>query len=363
MKGGVIDTYATSRAGARKDTASVAYWTRSAFWFGLCALISSATSASIPPSGLSTFSETNRDHNIARARKIVDGSEDENANDNYYDSIPWQTSPSDFQSIDEAARYEDMPPSVFSPTGRLYPVEAAVRASKATTPMSNLLLAMRCRDGLLVISTFPVSPHVDASIIAEFVTDANTTCTNTNSAKSTVCDDNSGETILDIRNVVSVSTTNETANTSSSNESSFYPSLFLFDETCTSTTTGSIFDLHPCIVAATAGNAVDNRILRTKLLALGSNAVENQAAVEVEVRAERLAKDLANQLQVVTQDIAMAQKHNLGRLLAVSGFHTCCDHELWAYPLNPSRTQLFAIHLTCFLCIIILHQNASRVQL
>ena len=92
----------------------------------------------------------------------------------------------------------------------------------------------------------------------------------------------------------------------------------MFDETCASTTTGPILDIHPCIVAATAGNAVDNRIMRTKLLALGVTAMETQGSVEEDVRADRVAKDLANQLQVATQDVGAAQKLGLGRMLAVS---------------------------------------------
>ena len=55
------------------------------------------------------------------------------------DFVPWQPPPSN----DEVSRYEDTPPIVFSPTGRLHSVEAAVKASKAVTPLSNLLLAMR----------------------------------------------------------------------------------------------------------------------------------------------------------------------------------------------------------------------------
>jgi 20S proteasome alpha/beta subunit len=231
-----------------------------------------------------------------------------------------------------------MPPIVFSPTGRLHPVEAAFRASKAVTPLSNLLVAMRCRDGLVVMSTLPVSPHVDARIATSRNTnthahthtaagadgaDDNTTRTDTSSSNDN--DNDTSEHSFDgTGNATSASTTNnETANDDDDDDDSLYPSLFLFDETCTSTVTGPIFDIHPCIVGATAGNAVDNRIMRTKLLALGLNALEHQGASEEDVTPGRVAKDLANQLQVVTQDIAAAQKQKLGRMLAVSR-EMCC---------------------------------------
>ena len=303
----------------------------SIFIFGLCALFSSTTSASasISPSTI-----------IPSAVGIaVDGSDDDSNKHDYdydYDSIPWQPSPTNLQNIDEAARYEDMPPIVFSPTGRLHPVEAAFRASKAVTPLSNLLVAMRCRDGLVVMSTLPVSPHVDARIAttrntnthtaadadADADADVNTTRTDTSSSSSNDNGNDTSENSSDgIGNTTSASTTNnETASDDDDDDDSLYPSLFLFDETCTSTVTGPIFDIHPCIVGATAGNAVDNRIMRTKLLALGLNALEHQGAFEEDVTTGRVAKDLANQLQVVTQDTAAAQKQKLGRMLAVSSY-------------------------------------------
>jgi hypothetical protein len=327
---------------------------KSAFVFGLCAMFSSTTSASISPSTIPS-AVYNRDYNRDRSDEgrgiTVDGSEDENNNHDYdydydYDYIPWQPSPTNLQNIDEAARYEDMPPIVFSPTGRLHPVEAAVRASKTVTPLSNLLVAMRCRDGLVVISTLPISPHLDARIATTSIrtavdvdgdVDANTTRTNTSSSDSSNDTDNDNDNGTSdicsdgVGNATSASTTdNETTNdddNDNDDDNSLYPSLFLFDETCSSTVTGPIFDIHPCIVGATAGNAVDNRIMRTKLLALGLNALENQGAFEEDVTTGRVAKDLANQLQVVTQDIGAAQKQKLGRMLAVSSEHCallCC---------------------------------------
>ena len=275
----------------------------SAFVLGLCAAMISIASASVTPSTPRFYNDYERNFGNKRGLKKVDDSEDEANYD--YDHAPWQPNPSNLQNIDEAIRYEDMPPTVFSPTGRLHPVEAAVRASKSITPLSNILVAMRCRDGLLVISTFPVSPHVDAKITTTTI-DANTSRTNMTANTG----DNSDDTIGPAQN--------ETSSSTADSDGSAHPSLFLFHETSTSATTGPIFDMHPCIVGATAGNTVDNRIMRAKLLALGLNALENQGAIEEDVTTGRVAKDLANQLQVVTQDIAAAQKQKLGRILAVS---------------------------------------------
>lgn len=183
-----------------------------------------------------------------------------------YDSVPWQPA-SDHTAIDEAARYEDFPVSVFSPTGRLFPVEAAVKASQQRTPLSNLVIACQCQNGLVVVAIHPISVHVDAR--------------SSNSTKE--------------------------------------DSLVVVDDE----TMGPVFDLHPCIVGATAGNAVDNQILRGKLLGLTSLDHDDD-----EVSSGRLAKDLANQLQVVTQDIGASQKQKLGRLLAVGVKFVCVFADL-----------------------------------
>ena len=138
--------------------------------------------------------------------------------------------------------------------------------------MSNLLVAMVCKDGLLVVSTVPISPHVDTA----YNTSSDSNATNSDEEDSSEKND---------ANSASSKTT-----TIDSDEN--LSSLFLFDETCASTLTGPIFDIHPCIVGATAGNAVDNRIMRTKLLALGLHAMDQQGMQDVSTA--RVAKDLAN---------------------------------------------------------------------
>ena len=291
----------------------VAFRIKPAFVLGLCLLFSWTSSASIPPlTSLSPASDRGSD-NVLQREAAQDASSEETSYD--YDSAPWQPNPS-HHNIDEAARYEDLPPTVFSPTGRLHPVEAVVRASKARTPLSNLLVAMVCRDGLLVVSTLPISPNVDARI-GNSDEDNNTSGHNLGDKIIDGGNDESSPSVVDQSESDDDDGLVDT-NSDNDDDEDEAPSLFLFDETCTSTSTGSIFDIHPCIVGATAGNAVDNRIMRTKLLTLGLNAMDHQGAIEQDVSTARVAKDLANQLQVTTQDIAAAQKQKLGRMLAVS---------------------------------------------
>ena len=230
----------------------------------------------------------------------------------YYEGIPWQPSPSNLESIDEASRYEALDPIVFSPTGRLHPIEAAVKASKANTPLSNLVLAMRYRDGLLLISTVPTSPYLETRIDNTSIDDVDEKKVNVDTATATatsttgsIKNDNKKTTNIDVNDDVDDSLLSSS-------------SLFLFDETCLTTTTCPILDIHPCIVAATAGNAVDNKIMRTRLFALGVSAMETQGIVEEDVSVDQIVRDLANQLQVVTQDLAAAQKQGLDRMIAVS---------------------------------------------
>jgi len=220
-----------------------------------------------------------------------------------YEGIPWQPSLSSLENIDETSRYEELEPIVFSPTGRIHPIEAAVKASKAVTPLSNLVLAIRCRDGLLVISTLPTSSYLDIT----------TGCTDIENKDNVNAATSAGNACIHSDNKSANSTVN-----GNFDNSSIFPSLFLFDETCLTTTTGPILAIHPCIVVATAGNAVDNKVMRSRLFALGVNAIETQGFVEEDVRVDQVARDLANQLQMVTQDLAAAQKHGFDRMIASS---------------------------------------------
>ena len=340
-------TTSNNHSGARSNRAAprcgpigfaIAWGICGAMLFSSAASAPASTSASVPIVGKGQNNNNNSNSNnkyfnrgnglrhrggeklprsVERSNNDDDGDDEEYS----YDSIPWQPPPSDHHIIDEAARYEDLPPNIFSPTGRLHPVEAVSRASKAPTPSSNLLVAMKCRDGLLVLSTFPVSPHLDTRIAhgpANGNNDDDDTAS-TNTARTTKDDDSDARIDETSGNGgAHESTVHETTSEDDeAREEVLCPSLFLFDETCASTTTGPVLDIHPCMVAATAGNAIDNRIMRSKLLALGLDAAKTQGVAEEDVRAGRVARDLADQLQVMTQDIAASQKQRLGRMLAV----------------------------------------------
>jgi len=214
---------------------------------------------------------------MIRQQSSYNGQTPNDSSDYDYDFVPWQPA-SDHTTIDEAARYSDFPVSVFSPTGRLFPLEAAVRASKTKTQMSNLVIAAKCKDGLVIMTTLPISLYAR---------DHNKTM----------------------------------------------QSLFLWDED----TEGPIFDMHPCIVGATAGNAVDNRILKDRLMNIGLSALE-----ETDIYSSVLAKAVANQLQVVTQDIGEAQKQRLGRMLASSAL-ILGSQEIWR--IDPTG-QFWNCHAT-----------------
>jgi 20S proteasome alpha/beta subunit len=277
----------------------------------------SSASASASASASSTYNkESSISSSSYRNFNYGDGLDidDDDEGRQYYEGIPWQPSPSNLESIDEASRYEALDPIVFSPTGRLHPIEAAVKASKANTPLSNLVLAMRYRDGLLLISTIPTSPYLETRIDNTSIDDVDEKKVNVDTATATAT---ATSTTGSIKND-DEETTNIDVNDDVDDSLLSSSSLFLFDETCLTTTTCPILDIHPCIVAATAGNAVDNKIMRTRLFALGVTAMETQGIVEEDVSVDQIVRDLANQLQVVTQDLAAAQKQGLDRMIAVS---------------------------------------------
>jgi 20S proteasome alpha/beta subunit len=238
-----------------------------------------------------------------------------------YGDIPWY-SPSYQSSVLEASRYEEFPPIIFSPKGRLHKVEAAVKASKLATPRSNVVIALKCRQGLLMVTTVPTSAFLNTSGI--FTTDQD----NNDDSHGEFGNGDSHHTsdYDDARNHSLLSTT---------------PSLFLFDETCRTTTTSPIMLDGPLvqhdIVAATGGNAVDGKILRFTFLSLVTRAVQTLSGLEPvasyadsdnaisDVLLSRdLAHDMANMFQVGTQDLKKAKLRLLASSLVVLG-----QGEIW----------------------------------
>ncbi|KAG7365858.1 proteasome subunit [Nitzschia inconspicua] len=251
------------------------------------------------------------------------------------EDIPWSSESSSSSSLRssilEASRYEDFPPIVFSPKGRLHKVEAALKASKLVTPRSNVVVAMKCRQGLLLVTTVPTSPFLNTTTIS-----SSTTTTTTIS-----------EMVSDTDNEQDVKTTATTTTT--------FRSLFLLDETCETTTTSPILLDGPLfphdVVAATGGNAVDGKLLRHALASLITRDVQSVSGLEPlghrhrtingpwhVVSAKRLARDMANLLQVGTQDLRKATIPLLASSLVVLG-----QKEIWR--IDPTG-QFWNCHLT-----------------
>ncbi len=181
-------------------------------------------------------------------------------------SSPWKGAP--WQSRDdgllEQQRYNELPPTVFSPTGRLHPVERTIEQIRDL--QSNLVVAVHCQDGMLILSTVPLSPYL------------NTTITSLRNDSTTA-------------------------------------SLFLIQNE-ESNDTMPIVDLSPTVVAATAGKPLDSQVLRLRIQAMSQELLEDDPDLPVkdELLATKLARSLADQLQIPTQKTNTRQ----GPLLAVS---------------------------------------------
>jgi 20S proteasome alpha/beta subunit len=245
-----------------------------------------------------------------------------------YEDIPWYSSSSYQSSVLETSRYEEFPPIIFSPQGRLHKVEAAVKASKLATPRSNVVIALKCRQGLLVVTTVPTSAFLNTS---EIIVHGQATSSDTDQDIESHTEDEDG------------GSRHSSDENGARNHSSILssPSLFLFDETCRTTTTSPIMLDGPLvqhdIVAATGGNAVDGKILRFNFLSLVTRAVQTVTGLEPvatnvdsddvisEVLVARdLAHDMANMFQVGTQDLKKAKIRLLASSLVVLG-----QHEIW----------------------------------
>jgi 20S proteasome alpha/beta subunit len=269
-------------------------------------------------------------------------------------------------SVLEASKMEELPPIIFSPRGRLHAVEAAVQASQllaTTRSSSNVVIAMKCRQGLVVVSTIPTSAFV------------NSTTTRTTAVDVAVSfdDDNNNNNNNNNNNAPTTAMKQETESLS--------PSLFLLEETCCTTTTSPILssslDGQDDLVAATAGNAVDGNVLRSTLLALMSNYLaKSSSAMEpiatttatsanaasaasgmsssgyqvlpLLLQAKNLARDMANLMQAATQDLQQSQIPLLASSLVVLG-----QGDIWR--IDPTG-QFWRCHAT------VAGQNANAME-
>lgn len=82
----------------------------------------------------------------------------------FRDSVPW-ISNTDYSSRYKTEPYLEIPPSVFAPNGRLYSLEAVLQACEDVADQSsNTVIAIRCADGVVVVSTSHRSPYLVDSL-------------------------------------------------------------------------------------------------------------------------------------------------------------------------------------------------------
>jgi len=161
-------------------------------------------------------------------------------------SVPWHPetalSQKEWGNLGE---YQKKPPYVFAPQGRLYSVDHVMEAvSSPEDPTSNLVVAINCRDGVVVVST--VNAPANAAMVLLPETDQSNTTTHTDLAT--------------------------TASTT----------LFLNQDdtkSCTPPSTHVVpisFPENNNVFAVTAGNAVHSQILRRKIESLADSMyIEN----------------------------------------------------------------------------------------
>lgn len=182
-------------------------------------------------------------------------------------NAPWQTKDN---AVLEEKRYKGLSPTIFSPTGRLHPVEKAME--EVCDPQSNLVVALSCEDGILIFSTIPLSPHL---------------------------------------NTTSTPLSDETNEKQSS--------LFLLesaDEEFSSNNILPIIDLGPGVLGATAGKPSDSQVLRMRLKSMAQQVVDDDLDDKhtLQISVPRLARQMADLLQAPTQKTNGRQ----GPLMSVS---------------------------------------------
>lgn len=205
-------------------------------------------------------------------------------------AAPWQSN--SWTPVLEQETLRDMPPIVFSSAGRLYLVERTVSAASSIEDnSSNLVVALCCREGVVLVTTANTSPHlhITASV-----------------------DNNSDETALWMarkgRHCAPLST--------------IAPEMFM----------------------VTGGNAVDSCILRKKITRIAEAMLEEndggQPLPPSKVSCAALARRVSDHLQLPTQTMGKA-----GRILAVGTviIFFYCTHILREQTLTIMYIKSYAV--------------------
>jgi 20S proteasome alpha/beta subunit len=185
---------------------------------------------------------------------------------------PWQSASGG--DVRQEALYSDLPPTVFAPGGRLYSVETALRdVHNPLNPSSNLVIAVKCKEGVVVVTTLPQSPYIYNNVRNETETTSNAS-----------------------------STTNESENVSDESPKDNSSSLLWRDYYTT-----PFVQLDRRIWGVSAGQAVEGQLLRRhRLLEAAEQARRTSGNVQVGI----LARNVADAHQ------AQTQKASKGRLVA-----------------------------------------------
>jgi len=188
----------------------------------------------------------------------------------------------------DAARHSDLSPSMFAPGGRLYSVELMAHAGIAAEDGSNnLVAAVLCEEGVVVVASLPESPYLP-------------------------------------RNLTQINNEGDKNGTLAT----FVPLLVPEH----GVPRPPFLRLSTDMWAVTAGNSVDSQLLRLKLHRLAESIREEDQSD----RADVLARRLADNLQLLTQ------QEGHGRILAAYAV-IFTDKEIWR--VDPTG-QFWKCHAT-----------------
>lgn len=186
------------------------------------------------------------------------------------------------------SEFSDLSPSIFAPGGRLFSVERTLQAVNLDDPMHNLVIAIQCRDGIVVVTSQVVSPYLLTTNL-------------TTSAAKTQGD------------------SNET--TTSSTSFSSFPSLLLPD---TGVARPPFCRLSTRLWGITAGNAADAQLLRLQMHGVAESIRMDDNDYDDNLLARQVARSLADRRQLATQ-----QADEDGLLNATAVVFDAHDNELW----------------------------------
>ena len=192
----------------------------------------------------------------------------------------------------EAVPFQDLPPTVFAPNGRVYAVEDLVNAVTSDTDLSsNTLVVIKCKEGVVAVTSLPSSPYMQYDVLG-----------NKDGGKESARIDKFDDT-----------------------EEARLLLLLLLDDEETGENPAAIapFGLvnlaaNATVLAVTAGNVVDAQVLRNIVLNTADQVRAEQGSDILSV----VARKLADQRQLRTMEAGN------GRVLAAVAVLFSCD-TIW----------------------------------